>query len=85
MPTTYDIRYHYSNPHWTKQILRYGEALTTLAQLIVSKSRYHSNGPMLDEIDDTLTDSETKEICHTEWDMFLGKLTQLLSKVQSGT
>ena len=60
---------------------RYGEALTTLSQLIVSKVRYHSNGAMLEEVDDTLTDSETKEICHTEWDLFLGKLTQLLSKV----
>ena len=36
---------------------------------------------MLEEVDDTLDSSELKEIVHTEWDLFLGKLTQLLSKV----
>ena len=38
---------------------------------------------MLEEVDDTLDSSELKEIVHTEWDLFLGKLTQLLSKVSS--
>ena len=36
---------------------------------------------MLEDVDDTLDSSELKEIVHTEWDLFLGKLTQLLSKV----
>ena len=51
--------------------------------MILSKVRYHTNNSMLEEVDDTLDSSELKEIVHTEWDLFLGKVTQLLSKVIS--
>ncbi|XP_063674008.1 exportin-6-like [Bolinopsis microptera] len=60
---------------------RYGEALTTLARMILSKVRFQTNNSMLEDVDDTLDSSELKEIVHTEWDLFLGKLTQLLSKI----
>ena len=49
--------------------------------MILTKVRYQTNDDMLEEVDDTLDGSELKEIVHTEWDLFLGKLTQLLSKV----
>lgn len=64
-------------------VTRYGGALTTLAGVILNKVRYQTNNDMLEGLDDTLDSAELRDVVHTEWDMFLGKLTQLLSKVRT--
>ena len=60
-------------------LLRYGSALQQLTELLLCKVRFATNADELALIEhDTegLSDGE-----HTEWDLFIGKTTQLLSKV----